>query len=236
MRIDVVTGFPKTFRGPLTESIIRQAKRKKLIQIRLHDLRKFAHDKHKTIDDTPFGGGAGMVLKPEPIFECIESLQKKRTYDEVIYLTADGEQLTQKVANQLSLSKNLLLLCGHYKGVDDRVRQSLITKEISIGDYVLTGGEVGAIVLIDTIVRLIPGVISDAESLLTDSFQDELLDCPNYTRPADFRSMKVPKELLSGNHKEIQKWRQQQRLERTQTRRKDLITHQISQSDKKESK
>jgi len=203
MRIDVVTGFPKMFRGPLNESIIRQAKKKKLLQIRVHYLRKWTHDKHKTMDDTPFGGGAGMVLKPEPIFECIESLQSKRTYDEVIYLTADGEKLTQKISNELSLKSNLIMLCGHYKGVDDRVRQKLVTREISIGDYVLTGGETAALVLIDTIARLVPGVIGDAESLLSDSFQDGLLDCPQYTRPAEFRGMKVPDELLSGNHKEV---------------------------------
>ncbi|MBI5215984.1 MAG: tRNA (guanosine(37)-N1)-methyltransferase TrmD [Ignavibacteriae bacterium] len=224
MRIDVVTGFPKMFRGPLNESIIRQAKKKKLLQIRVHYLRRFTHDKHKTIDDTPFGGGAGMVLKPEPIFECIESLQSKRNYDEVIYLTADGETLTQKIANELSLKSNLIMLCGHYKGVDDRVRQKLITREISIGDYVLTGGETAALVLIDTIARLVPGVIGDAESLLSDSFQEGLLDCPQYTRPAEFRGMKVPDELLSGNHKIIERWRHQQKLERTKARRKDLLS------------
>lgn len=212
------------FRGPLNESIIRQAKKKKLLQIRVHYLRRFTHDKHKTIDDTPFGGGAGMVLKPEPIFECIESLQSKRNYDEVIYLTADGETLTQKIANELSLKSNLIMLCGHYKGVDDRVRQKLITREISIGDYVLTGGETAALVLIDTIARLVPGVIGDAESLLSDSFQEGLLDCPQYTRPAEFRGMKVPDELLSGNHKIIERWRHQQKLERTKARRKDLLS------------
>ena len=224
MRFDIVTGFPKMFKGPMNESIIRQAKKKKLVQVRTHDLRKYAHDKHKTIDDTPFGGGAGMVLKPEPIFECIESLKAKRTYDEIIYVSADGEMLTQQLANRLSLSKNFIILCGHYKGVDDRVRQALVTKEISIGDYVLTGGEVAAIVLVDALVRLIPGVIGDAESLLTDSFQDGLLDCPHYTRPALFRSMGVPKELLSGNHKEIERWRYRQRVERTTARRKDLVS------------
>ena len=224
MRIDLITGFPKMFRGPLSESIIRQAKKKKLIQLRVHDLRKYAHDKHKTIDDTPFGGGAGMVLKPEPIFECIESLKTKRTYDEIIYVSADGEPLNQKLANRLSLKKNLIILCGHYKGVDERVRQALVTQEISIGDYVLTGGEIAAIVVIDTLVRLIPGVIGDAESLLTDSFQDGLLDCPQYTRPAVFRTMNVPGELLSGNHKEIEKWRHQQRVERTKIRRNDLVS------------
>ncbi len=212
------------FRGPLNESIVRQAKKKKLLQIRVHYLRRYTHDKHKTIDDTPFGGGAGMVLKPEPIFESIESLQSKRAYDEVIYLTADGEKLSQKIANELSLKSNLIMLCGHYKGVDDRVRQKLVTREISIGDYVLTGGEVAAIVLIDTIARLLPGVIGDAESLLSDSFQDGLLDCPQYTRPAEFRSMNVPAELLSGNHKVIERWRHQQKLERTKARRKDLLS------------
>ncbi|MBI3193221.1 MAG: tRNA (guanosine(37)-N1)-methyltransferase TrmD [Ignavibacteriae bacterium] len=224
MRIDVVTGFPKMFRGPLNESIIRQAKKKNLLQIRVHYLRRFTHDKHKTIDDTPFGGGAGMVLKPEPIFECIESLQAKREYDDVIYLTADGETLTQKIANELSLKSNLIMLCGHYKGIDDRVRQKLVTREISIGDYVLTGGETAALVLIDTIARLVPGVIGDAESLLSDSFQEGLLDCPQYTRPAEFRSMKVPDELLSGNHKVIERWRHQHKLDRTKARRKDLLS------------
>lgn len=224
VRFDIVTGFPALMRGPLNESIVRQAKKKKLVQVRLHDLRRFAHDKHKTIDDTPYGGGAGMVLKPEPIFECVESLQAKRTYDEVIYVTADGEPYGQKMANELSMRKNLLIVCGHYKGIDERVRATLVTKEISIGDYVLTGGELAALVLVDSIVRLLPGVLGDGESMLTDSFQDDLLDGPNYTRPAEFRSMRVPAVLLSGDHKEIHKWRRQQRFERTQSRRKDLLT------------
>ncbi|HMD14760.1 MAG TPA: tRNA (guanosine(37)-N1)-methyltransferase TrmD, partial [Bacteroidota bacterium] len=171
MRIDIVTGFPKLLSSPLNESIIRQAKKKKLAAIRVHDLRKFTHDKHKTIDDTPYGGGAGMILKPEPVFECIESLQRKRQYDEVIYLTADGEMFDQKIANQLSLKNNLLMLCGHYKGIDERIRKQLITKEISIGDYVLTGGELAALVVVDALIRLIPGVLGDGESMLTDSFQ-----------------------------------------------------------------
>jgi tRNA (guanine37-N1)-methyltransferase len=226
MRIDIVTGFPKLLRSPLNESIIRQAKRKKLVQIRVHDLRSYTHDKHHTIDDTPYGGGAGMILKPEPIFECIESLQQKRNYDEVIFLTADGETLNQNIANELSLKKNLILLCGHYKGVDERVRETLVTREISIGDYVLTGGELPALVLVDAVVRLIPGVLGDSESLLTDSFQDGLLDCPQYTKPSTYRSLSVPAVLLSGNHQAIERWRHQQRIERTRQRRKKMIQQQ----------
>ncbi len=224
MRIDIITGFPKLLRSPLNESIIRQAKKKKLVSIRAHDLRKYAHDKHKTIDDTPYGGGAGMILKPEPIFECIESLQQKRAYDEVIYLTADGDLFTQKIANQLSLKKNLILLCGHYKGIDDRVRQKLVTKEISIGDYVLTGGELAALIIVDALIRLLPGVLGNSESMLTDSFQDGLLDCPYYTKPAEYTGLKVPEVLLSGDHKKIERWRREERLERTRVRRKNLIS------------
>jgi tRNA (guanine37-N1)-methyltransferase len=224
MRIDIITGFPKLLRSPLNESIIRQAKKKKLVSIRAHDLRKYAHDKHKTIDDTPYGGGAGMILKPEPIFECIESLQQKRTYDEVIYLTADGDLFNQKTANQLSLNKNLILLCGHYKGIDERVRQKLVTKEISIGDYVLTGGELAALIVVDALIRLLPGVLGDSESMLTDSFQDGLLDCPYYTKPAEYTGLKVPEVLLSGDHKKIERWRREERLERTRVRRKNLIS------------
>lgn len=223
MRIDVVTGFPNLMHSPLNESIIKRAKAKGIVEIELHDLRDFATDKHRTIDDTPYGGGAGMILKAEPVFACIESLQKKRHYNEVIYLSADGERLTQKIANELSLKDNLLLLCGHYKGIDERIRKALITREISIGDYVLTGGELPALVLIDAIVRLIPGVIGDGESLLTDSFQHGVLDGPQYTRPEEFNGMKVPDVLLSGNHKEIEAWRAEQRLKRTEERRKDLL-------------
>jgi tRNA (guanine37-N1)-methyltransferase len=225
MRIDVVTGFPKIMHGPLSESIVKRAQTKALVKIELHDLRDFTSDKHKTIDDTPYGGGAGMILKAEPVFSCIESLQSERHYDEVIYLSADGERLTQKMANELSLKKNLLLLCGHYKGIDERIREALITREISIGDYVLTGGELPALVLIDTVVRLIPGVIGDGESLLTDSFQSARggLDGPQYTRPENFRGMNVPEVLLSGNHKEIEAWRTEQQLKRTSERRRDLL-------------
>ena len=222
MRIDIITGFPKLLRSPLGESIIRQAKQKKLVHIRLHDLRKYAHDRHRTIDDTPYGGGAGMVLKPAPFFECVEALKIKRIYDEIIYLTADGELFTQKTANELSLKRNLLLLCGHYKGVDNRVREKLVTREISVGNYVLTGGEIAAAVVVDAVVRLLPGVIGDGESLLDDSFQDGLLGSPSYTKPAEYRGMKVPAVLLSGNHKAITEWRQEQRILRTKTRRKSL--------------
>jgi tRNA (guanine37-N1)-methyltransferase len=224
MRIDVVTGFPKLLQSPLNESMIRQAKRKKLVLIRAHDLRKYAHDRHRTIDDTPYGGGSGMVLKPEPIFECVEALSAKHSYDERIYVTADGERFTQKIANELSLKKNLLIICGHYKGIDERVRTRLVTRELSIGDYVLTGGELAALVLIDALVRLIPGVLGDGESLLSDSFQDDLLGCPSYTRPEEFRDMKVPEVLLSGDHKKIDAWRSAERLRRTTERRKDLLS------------
>lgn len=223
MRIDVVTGFPRLMEGPLSESILKRAQEKKLAEIHLHDLRDFAADKHKTIDDAPFGGGAGMILKPEPVFLCVEQLQSERTYDEVIYLTADGARLDQKTANELSLCNNLLLLCGHYKGIDHRIREQLVTREISIGDYVLTGGELPALVLIDGIVRLLPGVLNDGESLLGDSFQGNVLDAPQYTRPAEFRGMKVPDVLLHGNHKDIAAWRTEQQLQRTASRRKDLL-------------
>lgn len=223
MRIDIVSGLPKILSSPLNNSILKRAKKSKKVHILIHDLRKFAHDKHKIIDDTPYGGGAGMILKPEPIFECVERLAKKRNYDEIIYLTADGEQFSQQIANELSLKKNIILICGHYKGIDERVRESLVTREISIGGYVLTGGELAALVVVDAVVRLIPGIISDGESLLTDSFQDGLLDAPNYTRPPEYRGLKVPEVLLSGDHKKIAAWRNQQRLKRTKERRPDLL-------------
>lgn len=226
MRIDIITGVPKLLASPLQESILHRAQEKQLVQIAVHDLRDFTHDKHRTIDDTPFGGGSGMILKPEPIFECIESLQKERTYDEVVFLSPEGEVFNQRIANELSLKQNIILLCGHYKGVDDRVRQSLVTREISIGDYVLTGGELAAAVVADAIVRLVPGVLNASESALSDSFQDGLLGYPEFTRPAEFRGMKVPEPLLSGNHKEIDRWRADQRLKRTGERRKDLLESQ----------
>ncbi|MDP1678150.1 MAG: tRNA (guanosine(37)-N1)-methyltransferase TrmD [Bacteroidota bacterium] len=223
MRIDIISAVPQLLEYPLNESILKRAQQYNLAEIVVHDLRSYAHDKHKIIDLPPYGGGAGMILKPEPIFECIEKLQSDRSYDEVIYVTADGDRFNQKMANQLSLKKNLIILCGHYKGIDQRVRETLITKEISIGDYVLTGGELAAMVISDAIVRLIPGVIGDGESALTDSFQDGLLDAPSYTRPEEFRGMKVPEVLLGGNHKEVAKWKEQQRKTKTEQRRKDLL-------------
>jgi tRNA (guanine37-N1)-methyltransferase len=215
MRIDIISGLPKLLESPLQESILRRAQEKDIVEIVVHDLRTYAHDKHRTIDDTPYGGGAGMVLKPEPFFECVEQLNAQRAYDEIIFLSADGEVLTQKVAAELSLKNNLMMLCGHYKGVDQRVREMLVTREISIGDYVLTGGELAAAVVVDAVVRLIPGVLNDGESALTDSFQDGLLGCQQFTRPAEFRGLKVPDVLLSGDHQEINRWREEQREQRT---------------------
>lgn len=223
MRIDILTGLPKLLESPFQESILRRAQEKGVVEIVVHDLRDYAHDKHKSIDDVPYGGGPGMVLKPEPIFECVEKLTAERIYDDVVFLTPDGETFSQTMANGFSLTNNLLLLCGHYKGVDDRVRQELVTKELSIGDYVMTGGELAAAVVVDAVVRLVPGVLNDAESALSDSFQDGLLGTPQYTRPAEFRGMKVPEVLLKGNHKEIDAWRLEQRTSRTASRRRDLL-------------
>jgi tRNA (guanine37-N1)-methyltransferase len=223
MRIDVITGFPALVAGPLEESILRRAREKGLVQIIVHDLRDYTTDRHRTIDDSPYGGGAGMILKAEPVFAAVESLMRDRRYDEIIYLSADGERFSQQSANGLSMKDSLILLCGHYKGIDERIRQKLVTKEISIGDYVLTGGELPALVLVDAIVRLIPGVLHDGESMLTDSFQDGLLDAPSFTRPPEFRGMCVPEVLLSGNHEEIAAWRMAQRRSRTEERRTDLM-------------
>ena len=223
IRIDILSAVPKLLVSPLSESMLKIAQEKKLAEIVVHDLRTFTHDKHHTLDESPYGGGAGMILKPEPIFECVEWLQAQRNYDEIIYVSADGEPFTQKIANDLSLKSNVMILCGHYKGIDERVRQTVITRELSIGDYVLTGGELAALVIADAVVRVIPGVIGDGESALTDSFQDGLLDSPHYTRPPEYRGMKVPDVLLSGNHKEIAAWRDEERQKRTEERRKDLI-------------
>ena len=225
IRIDVVTGFPKMLEGPLGESMMKRAREKRLVEVVLHDLRDHTTDRHRTIDDTPYGGGAGMVLKPEPIFACVEKLQAERRYDEVIYLTADGERFAQRTANTLSLATALILICGHYKGIDERVRERLVTRELSIGDYVLTGGELAALVVIDAVARLVPGVLGDGESLLSDSFQDDLLGSPQYTRPAEFRGMAVPDVLLNGNHREIAAWREEQQRRRTAERRNDLLEH-----------
>jgi tRNA (guanine37-N1)-methyltransferase len=225
IRFDVITGHPRLVQGPLQESMLKRAVELADVEIVVHDLRDYTTDKHRTIDDAPFGGGAGMVMKPEPVFACIEQLQTDRAYDEVIYMSADGERLTQTLANALSLKRNLAVLCGHYKGIDERVRQKLVTREISIGDYVLTGGELPALVLIDAVVRLVPGVLHDGESMLNDSFQDGMLDAPQYTRPAEFRGLRVPDVLLSGNHADIERWRQEQRTQRTRERRQDLLEH-----------
>jgi tRNA (guanine37-N1)-methyltransferase len=228
MWIDLVTAVPGLVEGPLQHSILQRAIRKGLVTVQVHDLRHYTADKHRQIDDYPFGGGAGMVLKPEPIFECVETLQRAaqasgHPVDEVLYLTPDGEVLTQRLANELSLREHLVLLAGHYKGIDQRVRDVLVTREISIGDYVLSGGELPALVLVDALVRLLPGVLGDATSALTDSFQDHLLDAPAYTRPATFRGMSVPEVLRSGDHARVEAWREEQRLDKTRRRRPDLL-------------
>ena len=223
MRIDIISIFPDFFKNAFNYSIVKKAMQKKLVSIKIHNLRDHTKNKQKSIDDYPFGGGAGMVMNIEPIFNCITSLKKERHYDEIIYLSPDGKTLNQEISNELSLKDNIILLCGHYKGVDHRVREHLITKEISIGDYVLTGGEMPAAILADSIIRLIPGVISDETSALTDSFQDNLLAPPTYTRPADFRGWKVPEILLSGDLKKINSWKDQQSLKRTENIRPDLL-------------
>jgi tRNA (guanine37-N1)-methyltransferase len=223
LRIDIITVLPELIVSPLQHSILKRAQQKGIVQIEVHNLREFGLGKNKQIDDYLYGGGAGMVMMIEPIVHCIETLQSKRTYDEIIYLTPDGKTLDQSIANQLSLKGNLILLCGHYKGIDDRIRQHFITREISIGDYVLTGGELAAVVLTDAICRLIPGVISDEESALTDSFQDGLLAPPVFTRPAEFRGWPVPEILLSGDFPRIENWRMEQAIERTKERRPDLL-------------
>lgn len=223
MRIDVLTVLPKLFEGPFSDSILKRAQEKGLVEIHLHNLRDYSTDKHKNVDDYQYGGGAGMVMRIEPIASCIEALKKKRTYDEIIYMTPDGELLEQGTSNRLSTFQNLMVLCGHYKGVDERVREIFITKEISIGSYVLSGGELAAAVMVDSIIRLIPGVLSDETSALTDSFQDHLLAPPVYTRPPEFQGHGVPEILLKGNFKEIEVWREEQALKRTQERRPDLL-------------
>lgn len=223
MRIDIITVLPELLESPLSHSIMKRAQAKGLLEIHVHPLRQYSNLKHSQVDDYQFGGGAGMVMMLEPIVNAIESLQAKVQYDEVIYLTPDGETLNQKMANQLSLKGNLLLLCGHYKGIDQRIRDHFITKEISIGDYVLSGGELGAAVLVDAIGRLLPGVLNNETSALTDSFQDNLLAPPVYTRPEEFRGWKVPEILLSGDHKKIEEWRHQESVERTKQRRPDLL-------------
>ncbi len=223
MRIDILTIHPELLKSPFDHSILQRAKDKKLVEIVIHDIRKYAANKHKKVDDYQFGGGAGMVMTIQPIADCIDQLKKEREYDSVIYLTPDGSTLKQPMCNQLSTFENILILCGHYKGVDQRIRDHYITQEISVGDFVLTGGELAAAILCDSVIRLIPGVISDETSALTDSFQDNLLAPPVYTRPADYNGWKVPEILLSGHFKKIEQWREDQALERTKKQRPDLL-------------
>ena len=224
MRIDIITIFPEMFGGFISQSILKRAIDARLVEINLVNLRSYATDKHRKVDDYAFGGGAGMVMMCEPLFNCISDLASKQKPDEVIFLTPDGERMNQKTCNELSLKKNLILICGHYKGIDERIRQHLVTREISIGDYVLSGGEIPAAVLTDSIIRLIPGVLNDETSALTDSFQDNLLSPPVYTRPEEFNGWKVPDILLSGHQKKIDEWRHEQALSRTKTRRPDLLS------------
>lgn len=223
MRIDIITVLPELLHSPFEHSIMKRAQQKGLLEVVLHDLRSFGLGKHRQVDDYQYGGGAGMVMMVEPLSKCIESLKSDRSYDEIIFLTPDGTCLNQSISNQLSLKGNLLMICGHYKGIDERIRDKYITMEISIGDYVLSGGELAAAVLVDSIGRLIPGVLNDETSALFDSFQDDLLAPPVYTRPADYNGQKVPDILLSGNEGAIQKWRYEKSLERTRDRRPDLL-------------
>lgn len=222
MRIDIISAVPALLDGPLNHSIVKRAADKNLVEIHVHDLRDYTENKHRKIDDYPYGGEPGMVLSAQPIFSCIEKLKSERDYDEIIFTAPDGEHFNQDEANALSLKENIIILCGHYKGVDQRVRDKLITKEYSIGDYVLSGGELPAMVITDAIVRLLPGAIGDAGSALNDSFQDGLLEAPVYTRPAEFKGMKVPEVLTSGDHKKVERWKAEQSQKRTKERREDL--------------
>jgi tRNA (guanine37-N1)-methyltransferase len=223
MHIDIITCLPRLIESPFSDSILKRAQAKGLVTVNIIDLRQYAKGKHRVTDDYAFGGGAGMVMMIEPIDNCISSLKKLRDYDEVIYTSPDGERLNQSMANELSLKRNIILLCGHYKGVDERVREHLVTREISIGDYVLSGGELAAAVISDAVVRLIPGVLSDETSALSDSFQDDLIAPPVYTRPAEYKGWQVPDILLSGHQARIEDWRHQQSLERTKKRRPELL-------------
>ena len=229
MRIDIISSVPELLASPLNESILKRAQAKGLVRIVVHNLHDYAHDRRKTTDDYPFGGEAGMVMKPEPVFELVEKLQAERTYDEIIYTSPDGIRYDQREANRLSTLENIVILCGHYKGIDHRIREHLVTREISIGDYVLTGGAIRKLekykgcIIADSVVRLVPGAIGDEASALTDCFQDNLLAPPVYTRPAEFRGWRVPDVLLSGNFAEIEKWQEQQAFERTERLRPDLL-------------
>ena len=223
MRIDIVSVLPELMESPLQHSMMKRAQEKGLLDVHLHDLRAYGLGRHRQVDDYQYGGGAGMVMMAEPLSRCIDDLQKERAYDEVIYMTPDGQRLAQPLANRLSMKENLLLLCGHYKGIDERIRQHYVTMEISIGDFVLSGGELPAVVLVDAIGRLLPGVLNDETSALFDSFQDNLLAPPVYTRPEEFRGWKVPEVLLSGNFKKIEQWRYDQAVRRTRERRPGLL-------------
>ena len=234
MRIDIIAVFPEMFEGPFTESIIKRAINKGIVEIGLHNLRDYSTDKHHKVDDYSFAAGAGMVMMIEPVDNCISHLKSQRDYDEVIYMSPDGEMLNQPLCNQLSMKQNLIILCGHYKGIDERIREHLVTKEISIGDYVLSGGELAAAVLTDSLVRLIPGALSDESSALSDSFQDGLVSPPVYTRPREYKGWTVPEVLLSGNDKVIDDWKYQQALERTKIRRPELYADIEDRSQKSE--
>lgn len=223
MKIDIISVVPELLESPFSHSILKRAKEKGLLEIYVHNLRIYTKYKHGQVDDYQFGGGAGMVMMPEPLVNAIEALQKETVYDEIIYMTPDGPRFDQKMANRLSLKENLLIICGHYKGIDDRIRQHFITMEISVGDYVLSGGELGAAIVVDAVGRLLPGVLNDETSALTDSFQDNLLAPPVYTRPADFRGWKIPEILLCGDPKKIEEWRYEQSVLRTKERRPDLL-------------
>lgn len=223
MRIDIITLLPDLLRSPFEASIMKRAIDKGLVQVYFHNLRDYTSNRQKSVDDYPYGGGAGMVMNIQPIDDCIAFLKSERSYDEVIYMSPDGETLNQKMANTMSMLDNIIILCGHYKGVDQRVRDQFITKEISVGDYVLSGGELGALVFCDALIRLIPGVLSDETSALTDSFQDNLLAGPIYTRPAEYKGWKVPEILMSGNFAKIEQWREDMALEHTRSRRPDLL-------------
>lgn len=223
MRIDILTIFPGMFEGPFNHSIIKRAIEKGLAEIHIHNVRDHATNKHHNVDDYVYGGSAGMVMMIQPIADCIDKLRAERNYDEIIFLTPDGELLNQGIANQISLNGNLIMLCGHYKGIDERIREHYITKEVSVGDYVLSGGELAAVVLTDSIIRLLPGVLNDETSALSDSFQDGLLSPPVYTRPANYHGWKVPDVLLSGNDKDIKAWNYSKALERTRQRRPGML-------------
>lgn len=232
MHISIITCLPKLIESPFNDSILKRAQAKGLVSVEIIDLREYSTDKHKSVDDYSYGGGAGMVMMVEPIDNCISVLKSKRAYDEIIYMSPDGELFNQSLANELSLKQNLILLCGHYKGVDERVREHLITREISIGNYVLSGGELAAAVVADAVIRLIPGVLSDESSALSDSFQDNLIAPPVYTRPAEYKGWKVPEILLSGHEAKIEAWRQEKSMERTQLRRPEML-EEVQKSKKK---